>query len=320
MERGYILWTSEYSHPKYRNILKSKKIPFKHSQIIWYTGCDKYTPDLIIGEKLIIEVDGKIHDKEFLKTPDRIRQRALKNMGYDVHRVRNEQVQNAPRAIAEDIIQRYYEVVDAEDKTVKVTKLKAVTNLESIPSEIADKLQFWALEFNKELNSEKWSADYFKESLVQFHPGLVANQCAMERLILLLLGLNLCKARGGSLEFEYSSNLLKKGIEIIRGIFGEEEGDAAAIHLKNMYNITAPGFFKNLIFKGGPNLNPGVILIKDSFALDSVIDNFNKNFFSIGITVEHSEIKSECNAVLMKLSKDEVFAYGWLVEWMNKIP
>jgi hypothetical protein len=43
-----------------RSILRSKKIPFIHSQIIWYTGCDKYTPDLIIGEKLIIEVDGKI--------------------------------------------------------------------------------------------------------------------------------------------------------------------------------------------------------------------------------------------------------------------
>ena len=58
------------SELKLRSILRSKKIPFKHSQIIWYTGCDKYTPDLIIGEKLIIEVDGKIHDKEFLKTPD----------------------------------------------------------------------------------------------------------------------------------------------------------------------------------------------------------------------------------------------------------
>jgi very-short-patch-repair endonuclease len=78
---------------KLRSILKARKIPFKHSQIIWYTGCDKYTPDLIIGEKLIIEVDGKIHDKEFLKTPDRIRQRALENMGYNVHRVRNDQVQ-----------------------------------------------------------------------------------------------------------------------------------------------------------------------------------------------------------------------------------
>jgi hypothetical protein len=99
---------------------------------------------------------------------------------------------------------------------------------------------------------------------------------------------------GNSLDFEYSSNLLKKGIEILRHIFDEEQGSSASVHLRNMYNISAPGFFKNLIFKGGPNLNPGVISIKDRFTLDSIVDNFNKNFSSIGITVERSEIKSEC--------------------------
>jgi very-short-patch-repair endonuclease len=52
-------------------------------------------------------VDGKIHDKEFLKTPDRIRQRALQNMGFEVHRVRNEQIKRAPFAVAADIIQKY---------------------------------------------------------------------------------------------------------------------------------------------------------------------------------------------------------------------
>jgi hypothetical protein len=140
----------------------------------------------------------------------------------------------------------------------------------------------------------------------------------MERLILLLLGLNLRKTQdGNSLDFEYSSNLLKKGIEILRGIFGEEEGNAAAIHLKNMYNISAPGFFKNLIFRGGPNLNPGVISIKDKHTLDSTIDNFNKYFSSIGISVVGSEIKTECNAVMMGMDRNEVSAYSWLVEWIT---
>jgi very-short-patch-repair endonuclease len=308
------------SEMKLRSILRYKKIPFKHSQIIWYTGCDKYTPDLIIGEKLIVEVDGKIHDKEFLKTPDRIRQRALKNMGFEVYRVRNEQIKDAPFAVAADIIQKYYEAVDAGDKTFKITKLKATAHHESIPKDIDENLQFWAFEFNKELIDEKWSADYFKESLKRYHPQLVSNQCVMERLILLLLGLNLRKGQDGvSLDFEYSSNLLKKGIEILRHIFDEEQGNAASVHLRNMYNISAPGFFKNLIFKGGPNLNPGVISIKDRFTIDSLVDSFNKNFSSIGITVERSEIKSECNAVLRKLDKSEVPAYSWLVEWINNL-
>jgi very-short-patch-repair endonuclease len=308
------------SERKLRSILEYKKIPFKHSEIIWYTGCDKYTPDLIIGEKLIIEVDGKIHDKEFMKTPDRIRQRALKNMGYEVHRIRNEHVQRLPSVVAADLIQKYYEVVDTPDKTTKVSRLKATIHHESVPRDIAEKLQFWAIEFNRDLSDEKWTADCFKESLIRFHPGLVDNQCAMERLVLLLLGLNLHKTQDGTFDFEYSSNLLKKGIEIIRDIFGGVEGDAAAIHLKNMYNISAPGFFKNLIFKGGPNLNPGVVSIKDKSTLDSIIDNFNKSFSDIGITVERSEIKSECNTVLMKFDKGEESAYSWLVEWTNSIP
>ena len=76
-----------------RNVLRSRKIPFKTDQVIWYTSCDCFTPDLIIGRSLIIEVDGKVHDKDNRKTLDRIRQRALENMGYTVHRVKNEAMQ-----------------------------------------------------------------------------------------------------------------------------------------------------------------------------------------------------------------------------------
>jgi very-short-patch-repair endonuclease len=101
------------SELKLRYILRSKKILFKDSQVIWYTGCDAYTPDLIIGKTLIVEVDGKIHDKEYRNTTDRIRHRALENMGYNVLRVRNEEIQTTPDAIAERIIQRYFEVAEA---------------------------------------------------------------------------------------------------------------------------------------------------------------------------------------------------------------
>jgi hypothetical protein len=52
---------------------------------------------------------------------------------------------------------------------------------------------------------------------------------------------------------------------------------------------------------------PGIISIKGGFTLDSLVDNFNKNLSSIGITVERecngTEIKSECNAALMNWIK-----------------
>jgi very-short-patch-repair endonuclease len=140
------------SEIKLRSILHSRKIAFKDSQVIWYTGCDKYTPDLIIGKKLIVEVDDKVHDKYFQKTPDRIRQRALENMGYDLLRVKNAEIQNIPGVVAERVIQRYFEVVDDDNtedrkrKTSKITELEKPLHYEPIPKEITkDNLRIWAL-------------------------------------------------------------------------------------------------------------------------------------------------------------------------------
>jgi len=78
-----------YSERKLRSILRSKKVAFKDSQIIWYTGCDRYTPDLLVGKRLVVEVDGKVHDKDFQKTPDRIRQRALEHYELKMKKFRN---------------------------------------------------------------------------------------------------------------------------------------------------------------------------------------------------------------------------------------
>ena len=65
----------------------------------------------------------------------------------------------------------------------------------------------------------------------------------MEKFILLLVGLNLHKKEDGNLDFEYTLNFLNKSIEILKGLFSEE-ASTVAIHLKNMYNISAPGFLR----------------------------------------------------------------------------
>jgi hypothetical protein len=127
----------------------------------------------------------------------------------------------------------------------------------------------------------------------------------MERLILSLSGLTLHKDQDGGLDFKHSMKLFERCIDILRVLF-DKEGEMAAVHLKNIYNITAPGFFKNLIFKGGPKINPGIVSITDKATLDSHINNFNNNFSKVGITVEPSDIKTEYDGLLSKLSgKDE---------------
>jgi hypothetical protein len=72
-----------------------------------------------------------------------------------------------------------------------------------------------------------------------------------------------------------------------------------------MYNISALGFFKNLIFNGGPNINPGIVSIRNEDSLNYHIDSFNTNFSHLGITVERQDIKCERAATLAKLSKKD---------------
>src|SRR5215216_2275447 len=286
------------SELRLRNVLRSRKIPFKSDQVIWYTSCDCFTPDLIIGKSLIIEIDGKIHDKDHIKTLDRIRQRALENMGYTVQRIKNEAIRDRPNDIANEIYDIYTILSDTENKK------------ETIITEL-----------NKKLNDESWSVEFFRESLTQYHPELAKNQCAMEKLILVLHGLNLRKTSDGgndNLDFEYSLKFFKKSLNLLKELF-PKNGNMAAIHLKNIFNESAPGFFKNLIFKGGPNINTGIVSIKDKDSLNFYIDNFNKYLSHLGITVEPSDIIQECRSTLQKFSQEKKLNYNWLIEWMNTI-
>ena len=178
-------------------------------------------------------------------------------------------------------------------------------------------LPTWAISFNKVLNEERWTAGFFRVSLKQFHPKLITNQCAMEHFMLLLLGLNLHKCEDGTLDFENSVKLLVRSAEILKDLF-VEEGHLVAIHLKNMYNISAPGFFKNIVFKGGPNINPGIISIKDKYTLNSNIDKFNEYLSQFGIMVERAEIKEECYAYIEKNDRIHLSPFNWLMEWLTK--
>ena len=80
------------------------------------SSCTWYTPDFVIGNRLIVEVDGGIHDRDYRKTPDRIRQRALENMGYSVYRVRNKEVESSPFDVAGMIVDRYYQIMEVESE------------------------------------------------------------------------------------------------------------------------------------------------------------------------------------------------------------
>lgn len=291
--------------------LAANNIPYKSQPVIWYTRANYYTPDFIIGQKLIVEVDGKIHSMKHRMTPDRIRQRALKNLGYYVMRVSNDTIRINVKTVVKEIIQQYYETVDLQQSNPKVEIVKHDT-YDSIPKYEQDKISQWAVEFNHSLKEELWTADYFKIHLPDYDSILVQNQSALERFMLLLLGLNLKTGDDGALDFEYSAQVFGKGIEIIREIFGEQ-GAMASIHLKNMFNVSAPGFFKNLVFYGGPNINPGIVSINNLNLLKRQISEFNRHFSSYQVSVEEDEVRDECLHAFKNIETNANFQ--WIAEW-----
>lgn len=291
--------------------LTANNIPYKSQPVIWYTRANYYTPDFVIGQKLIVEVDGKIHSMKHRMTPDRIRQRALKNLGYYVIRVSNDTIRINVKTVVKEIIQQFYETVDLQESNPKVEIVRHDT-YDSIPKYVQDKISQWAIEFNRSLKEELWTADYFRLHLPEYDSVLVRNQSALERFMLLLLGLNLKTGDYGALDFKYSAQVFGKGIEIIREIFGEQ-GATASIHLKNMFNVSAPGFFKNLVFYGGPNINPGIVSVNNLDLLKRQISEFNRHFSSYQVSVEEDEVRDEC---LYAFNNIEINVnFQWIAEW-----
>lgn len=291
--------------------LTANNIPYKSQPVIWYTRANYYTPDFVIGQKLIVEVDGKIHSMKHRMTPDRIRQRALKNLGYYVIRVSNDTIRINVKTVVKEIIHQFYETVDLQESNPKVEIVRHDT-YDSIPKYVQDKISQWAIEFNRSLKEELWTADYFRLHLPEYDSVLVRNQSALERFMLLLLGLNLKTGDYGALDFKYSAQVFGKGIEIIREIFGEQ-GATASIHLKNMFNVSAPGFFKNLVFYGGPNINPGIVSINNLNLLKRQISEFNKHFSSYQVSVEEDEVRDECLYAFNNIETNVNFQ--WIAEW-----
>lgn len=292
--------------------LAANNIPYKSQPIIWYTRANYYTPDFVVGHKLIVEVDGKIHSMKFRMTPDRIRQRALKNLGYYVMRVKNDRIHSNVKTVVKEIIERYYQTVELQGSSPKVEIVKHDT-YDSIPEYVQDNISQWAIAFNQTLKGESWTVDYFKHHLPDYHLILMQNQSALERFMLLLLGLNLKINENRILDFEHSAHVFGKSIHIIREIFGEQ-GETAGIHLRNMFNVSAPGFFKNLVFFGGPNINPGVVLIDNLELLRAHINEFNKHFSAYQVSVEESEVRDEC--LYTSKNTEANSRFQWISEWI----
>jgi very-short-patch-repair endonuclease len=293
--------------------LKKERIEFRPNPLIRLSACTFYTPDFLIRRRLIVEVDGGIHDKDFRKTPDRIRQRALEKLGYKVYRVRNETVKSSPQEVAKQVLQQYFEVADVQtDQSGSfLSKAKNIENL--IPTEPRNyRLTSVAKKFKD--CAVKWNYENFRTCLVEMDDEFLTNPCFTESLIFLMLGLDLTINDGGKLNFKKLLDFFMNGINIMSNLYG----DLAKIYLINAFSVTAPGFMKNLVFYGGSRVNRKVVTINSIESLEEHISEFNDYFSGIGVKLERDEVKTECVYELEKLDSLSKEKYLWLSNWIKQ--
>lgn len=319
--------------------LYSRDIKIQLEPEIWYTSCNFYTPDILVNKDLIVEVDGPYHEEPQIKKNDRIRQRALENSGYLVYRFKNEEIVNSLDYVVDKIKSILDEFDHNSDKKAgpKLIEINVpeAQRMSNVPENL---IKAYSITLNSTLvgKMEKWNISYFKEFLSQYNPAPIGNRCAMERILFMLLGLNLRlkKDSQSTIDFENYSMLFNKSIDIMRNLFG----DSAEVELKNAYNITATNFMKNLVFYGKPLIaRTRIVWIKNYESIIFHINEFKKHFYRFGIYVEESEVKVECLGELEKIEnilkeqneikqqidqnqihKSELRRYGWLERWIEE--
>jgi len=292
--------------------LRNKGIEFLANPLIRLSACTKYTPDFLIRGRLIVEVDGGIHDRDFRKTPDRIRQRALEKLGYSVYRIRNEVVASSPEKVTEEVLQQYYETFDAQVGQSRSLLSKA-RNIENMMSSRPEEGQVLSVAIRLKDYTDKWEYDKFCMYLSDIDRNFVTNPCHTERLVLLLLGLDLTTTYSGKVNFKNFLDIFMKGINIMSNLYGHR----ARIYLINSFSITAANFMKNLVFHGGPRIKPGIVVINNIESLVEHMSEFNNCFSNIGVRLEKDDVKSECRHKLERLYSIDREKYLWLSNWVN---
>jgi very-short-patch-repair endonuclease len=293
---------------KLQSALRAVGFPFRTGAVLWYTTHHKYTPDFLISDRLIVEVVGEIHTLPAVRAHDRIRKRALAAMGFRVLEFENEFVNNNPQLVVEKIQQAYYQVTEGEDdkgsnfpRIIKVRgniREPSIHNIDSRVENIATKIC-------TEISEDNLTTESVRKIISESDPILLKSQSAMDKVMLLCFGLNLKpqmleeqrrnskdtqKAEIASpVDFGKASRFFQSGLDIMTDLFGE----GGSIGMKNLLNISAPNMLKNIVLKGGPNINPGQFEVNSKESLMSMIEGFNSNFSKSRVSVVREDIKVE---------------------------
>jgi hypothetical protein len=114
----------------------------------------------------------------------------LEKLGYSVYRIRNEVVASSPEKVTEEVLQQYYEAFDAQVGQ-SWSLLSKARNIENMMSSRPEEGQVLSVAIRLKDYTDKWEYDKFCMYLSDIDQNFVTNPCHTERLVLLLLGLDL---------------------------------------------------------------------------------------------------------------------------------
>ena len=279
--------------------LFAEGIDFVMGPEIWYSSCTYYTPDFLIENRFVVEIDGGYHrasPHQILM--DRIRQRAIENSGYPVYRFTNQEVKKSFEKIINKIL---FLISNSKNTANQSTILEVdISKEHRLSSIIEDVLKGKADELYKKTLAEGWTVDVFKTVISEFISGPNSNRCVVQRLMMLLLGLNFKASDDGTADFQNYAKLFENAIVILQEFFG----DIATVELKNEFNMSATNFLKNLVIYGKPRIVPErVITIQNDEDIQNLLENFNSNFSKFGIQVYEEDLKIECRHEKEKISR-----------------
>ncbi len=297
--------------------LKKNGIEFQANPPIRLSACIWYTPDFIIRRRLIVEVDGGVHDLDYRKSPDRIRQRTLEKLGYSVYRVRNEKIMSCSQVVIEEILQKYCEVFEgsiSQSNPTLSTVGKAKDMIMPPENDPPENDLILSVAIKLKEYGDKWIFDKFTTYLSEIDPDFLVYPCHTERLLLILMGFELTTNDNGNIDFKSFFDFFMCGIDIMSNLYG----DLARTYLINSLSISVANFMKNLIFHGGPRVKPGLVIIDSIESLQNHISEFNDNFSSIGVKLEIDDLKSECKLRIERLDPISREKYLWLLNWTKQ--
>lgn len=320
---------------RYEEILARKLsesgINFKANPVISLSYCIWYTVDFLIEEKLVVEVDGGIHDSEYIQTRSRIRERALTNLGYSLLRIKNDEVTNSIHSVIEKIQAKLSNSVkDKQRHRINLLDIRRdnLKPLDKVMEENEYRIQKLVFEidssFEKELNK-----NIFEEMVKEYDISVLKDKCLIELTLLHLFGLRFNIKNDGRPDFEYYAEFFNNCLNIMKDLFGENGSKS----LTNNYNITAVNNLKNIFLKRttrildkytriflknkalnfNPNYNNKRIKpITNYTTFIDYLNDFNKFFNPFDIYVDKDDILFECHESYKKMKYPFKEQFQWL--------